>query len=87
MLLLLRRPLRDAVRSEHSRRFGNQIQSKRDAGNNDQTAKDRSSYKRNLTRGIKKLLILVLHICAEIHKMIFLIPRDYCSCTKGFLIT
>jgi hypothetical protein len=54
MLLLLCRPLRDVVRFEHSRRFGNRIQSKRDAGNNDQTAKDRSSYKRNLTRNIEK---------------------------------
>ena len=50
MLLLLRRSLKDAVRSEHSRRFGNRIQPKRDAGNNDQTAKDRSTYRRNLTR-------------------------------------
>jgi len=61
MLLLLRRPLRDAVRSEHSRKFGNQRQSKRDAGNNDQNAKDRSSYKCNLTRNLKTKKLLIIN--------------------------
>lgn len=48
MLLLLRRPFRDAVRSAHSSSLRNRRQSSRGAGNNHRNARERSWFKRKL---------------------------------------
>lgn len=56
MLLLLRRPTRDAVISKHSRRFGKRRQLRRGAGNNDRFRKDGARKTKNWLTNRKKVL-------------------------------
>jgi len=53
LLLLLRWPFRDAVRSAHSSSLRNRHQPSRGAGNNHRYARERSSFKRKLAWCLK----------------------------------